>query len=127
MFDFNSCNGIAFASPAIADLYANIQCKQTEDALKSFAKTADKNGRPAKDDDEATDKSDAKVAAQAKEITALRQRAVRMEATINKLDPQALKDLKTPKTPKKPAAAAPRAPAAAKTGAAKDAASPGDQ
>ena len=112
---------------AIADLYANIQCKQAEDALKSFAKAADKSGRPAKDDDEATDKSAAKVAAQAKEITALRQRAMRMEATINKLDPQALKDLKTPKTAKKPAGAAPRAPAAAKTGAAKDAAPPSEQ
>jgi hypothetical protein len=121
-----TCNGVAFASPAIADLYANIQCKQAEDALKSFAKSADKTSRPAKDDDDATDKNAAKVAAQAKEITALRQRAVRMEATINKLDPQALKDLKTLKTAKKPAGAAPRAPVAAKTGAAKDAAPPSE-
>jgi hypothetical protein len=68
MFDFNSCNGIAFASPAIADLYANIQGKQAEDALKSFAKSADKVSRPAKDsDDDASDKSAAKLAAQAKE------------------------------------------------------------
>ena len=121
-----TCNGVAFASPAIADLYANIQAKQAEDALKSFAKSVDKTSRPAKDDDDATDKNAAKVAAQAKEITALRQRAVRMEATINKLDPQALKDLKTLKTAKKPAGAAPRAPAAAKTGAAKDAAPPSE-